>query len=67
MCNSHFAPEHKNELVNTHTVILMFIQAETGKETGIGEGKKRKTQHSPVLMILQGPEGGFMGSAFVVE
>jgi len=28
---------YKNEPVNTHTVILMFIQGETGKDTGIRE------------------------------
>lgn len=43
VCNLHFTPELKNELVNTHTVILMFIQGETLKETSIKErGKKEK-------------------------
>lgn len=63
-----FAPEHKNE---TPTPSSWCSSKEKLERKPVLErktsGKKRKTRHSPGLMILQGPEGGFMGSACLVE
>lgn len=59
--NLHFASEHKNEPVkhpHCHPDVHPRRNWKRKKER-----KKEKTWHSPELMILQGPEGGFMGSA----